>query len=252
MAKVDQEVDRLYGLPIEEFVAARNELSRRLKNEGDTSAADEVKQLVKPNVAAWTINQLSRQHRDSMKALLEAAGKLRKAQEQALQSGGSGEALRRAQAEERQAIRELTQHAEQILGDSGRTASSTMLNQVSSTLRTAAVSDAGRTALKAGRLAGEVKSSGFDALAGLKLSGASGPRKAPARDDLAQRRREKEERQRERRELKERARKLAALATDQEQQAEHAEKAATEARKAAEKSRLEAEQAAADLEKLGP
>jgi hypothetical protein len=61
MVKVDQEVDRLYSLQIEEFVAARNELSRRLKNVGDTSAADEVKQLVKPNVAAWTINQLSRQ-----------------------------------------------------------------------------------------------------------------------------------------------------------------------------------------------
>jgi hypothetical protein len=61
MVKVDQEVDRLYSLQIEEFVAARNELSRRLKNEGDTSAADEVEQLVKPNVAAWTINQLSRQ-----------------------------------------------------------------------------------------------------------------------------------------------------------------------------------------------
>jgi hypothetical protein len=249
MAKVDGEVDGLYSLPIEEFVAARNELSRRLKIEGDASAADEVRQLVKPNVAAWTINQLARQHREPMKALLEAATKMRKAQEQALQKGGGqGEALRRAQAEERQAIRELTRRAEQVLENSGRPASSTLLKQVSSTLRAAAVSDAGRTALKAGRLAGEVKSSGFDALAGLKLSGPNEPRQSPARDDLAERRREKAERKRT---LKERARKLAAFATDQERQAEHAEKTATEARKAAEKSRREAEEAAADVEKLG-
>jgi hypothetical protein len=39
MAKVDQELDRLYGFPIEEFVAARNELSRRLKNESGESRA---------------------------------------------------------------------------------------------------------------------------------------------------------------------------------------------------------------------
>jgi hypothetical protein len=250
MVKFDQEVERLYGLPIEEFVAARNELSRRLKSEGDTNAADEVKQLVKPSVAAWTINQLSRRHGGSMRALLEAAVKLQKAQKEALQSRGSGEALRRAQAEERAALRELTERAEQILEASGRAASSTVLNRVSSTLRAAAVSDAGRTGLKTGRLAGEVKSSGFDAVAELELSGANAPRKSPAGDDLAERRRQKEERQRKRRSLKERARKLAALATDQERQAEQAERVADEARTRAEKSRLEAEEATADLEEL--
>jgi hypothetical protein len=251
MAKADQEIDRLYSLPIEEFVAARNDLSRRLKNQGDIRAADEVKQLVRPNVTAWTINQLSRQHGDSMKALLEAAKRLRTAQEKALQSGGAAGALREAQAEERAAIRELTERAEQILEASGRSASSTVLNQVSSTLRAAAVSDAGRTSLEIGRLAGEVKSSGFDALTGLEFSGSSAPRKSRAGDDLAQRRRQKEERESKRRVLKERAGKLAAFATDQERLAEQAEKAASEARKAAGKSRREAEEAAAELEKLG-
>ncbi len=251
MAKVEQEVDRLFELPLEEFIAARNELARLLKNEGNATAAEEVKQLSKPNVAAWTINQLSRQQKDAVRVLLEAAAKLRKAQEQALQSGGSGEAPRQAQAEERQAIRELTQLAKQILGGTGRPASSTVLNRVSLTLRAAAVSEAGRTALKTGRLTGEVKSSGFDALAGLELLDEPQRRTAPARDELAERRRrQKEELERKRRDLKERVRKAAARASDEERDEERAEKAATDARKTAEKSRREAEEVADELEKL--
>ena len=52
-ATVADEVDRLYELPLEEFTAARNELAKRL---GDTS----VKELKKPTVTAWTVNQLAR------------------------------------------------------------------------------------------------------------------------------------------------------------------------------------------------
>ena len=44
-----QEVDRLFELPPEEFTAARNELARRLKDDGDASAAADVKQLSKPS-----------------------------------------------------------------------------------------------------------------------------------------------------------------------------------------------------------
>jgi len=251
VAKVEQEVDRLFELPLEEFIAARNELARLLKNEGNAPAAEEVRRLSKPSVAAWTINQLSRQQKDAVTVLLEAAAKLRTAQERALQGGGSGEALRRAQAEERQAIRELTQHAKQILGRAGRPASSTVLNRVSLTLRAAAVSEAGRTALKAGRLTGEVRSSGFDALARVEIPDESQRRTAPARDELAERRRrQKEELDRRRRDLKERVRQAAARASDAERDAERAEKAATDARKTAEKSRREVEEAAAELDKL--
>jgi len=250
VAKVEQEIDRLFELPLEEFVAARNELARLLKNEGNATAADQVKQLSKPNIAAWTINQLSRQQKDAVRDLLGAAAKLSKAQERALQSGGSGDVLRRAQAEEREAIRELTQQAQQILQAAGRPAISSVLNRIASTLRAAALSEGGRAALKAGRLTGEVKSSGFEALAGFEIQDQPEPRAAPARDELAERRREREELQRKRCDLKDRVRKLSARARDEERAAERAEKAATDARRVAEKSRREAQEAAAELEKL--
>ena len=183
----EREVDRLFELPPEEFTAARNELARKLKDDGDASAAADVKQLSKPSIATWAINQLAREQQGAVKLLLESAARLKKAQENALKSGGTGDALRRAQADERKALRELTQQAQGILERSGRSAGSTVRDKIASTLRAAAVDDAGRVALKAGRLTGEVKSSGFDVFAGLELPAKASRRSAPAKRRRARR-----------------------------------------------------------------
>jgi hypothetical protein len=252
VATLDQEIDRLFELPPEEFTAARNELARRLKDEGDAAAAAGVKQLGKPTVAAWTVNQLARREREALGKLLAAGSRLRQAQEQALQSPAeAGNALRQAQQGERDALRGVTHAAQQILEDAGRPASRSVLDQISSTLRAAAVSEEGRGALEAGRFSGDLKPSGFEALAGLELGGRSSRRRAaPARDELAERRREKQEREQRRRELRERARKLEVEATKAEQEADRAESAATKARAAAEQSRRRADEAARKLEEL--
>jgi hypothetical protein len=185
--------------------------------------------------------------------LLESAARLKKAQENALKGGGTGDALRRAQADERKALRELTQQAQGILERSGRSAGSTVRDKIASTLRAAAVDDAGRAALKAGRLAGEVKSSGFDVFAGLELPAKASRRSAPAKDDeLAERRRKKDERESKRRELEKRARELAARANEDAKKAELAETEAGKARSAADKSRREADDAAAELDAFDP
>jgi chromosome segregation ATPase len=254
VAKLDQEIGGLFELPPEEFTAARNELSRRLKDEGDAAAAAGVKQLGKPTVAAWTVNQLARQEKAALRKLLAAGAKLRQAQEQALRSpAAAGNALRQAQQGERDALRGLTHAAQEILEDAGRPASRSVLDQISSTLRAAAVSDEGRAALEAGRFSGELKPSGFDALAGLDLGARSSRRRPePARDELAARRREKQEREQRRRELRERARKLDAAASEAEREADRAESAATKARAAAEQSRRKAESAARELDELEP
>lgn len=254
MTDLDQEIDRLFELAPEEFTAARNELARRLKSEGGASAAGEVKQLGKPTVAAWTLNQLARQEPEAIRDLLSAGTTLRRAQEQALK-GDSGDALRQAQGEERRTLRMLTQRAHEILEAAGRPASRSVLDQISSTLRAAAVSEEGRAALEAGRLSGEVKPSGFDALAGLEVGErvrTPGRRAAPARDELAERRREKKEREQRRRELRERARKLDAEAREAEREAERAERAAAKARAAADEGRRRADDAAKSLDEFEP
>ena len=255
MADLDQEIDRLFELAPEEFTAARNELARRLKAEGDAPTAAGVKQLGKPTVAAWTVNQLARHDPEAIRGLLAAGATLREAQELALK-GDAGDALRPAQEEERRALRALTQRAHEVLAAAGRPASRSVLDQISSTLRAAAVSEGGRAALEAGRLTGEVKPTGFDALAGIEVGERARTtpkrRAAPARDELAERRREKEEREQRRRELRERARKLDAEAREAEREAERAERAAGKARAAADESRRRADGAAKQLEEFEP
>jgi hypothetical protein len=239
----DKELDRLFALRLDEFTAARNDAVKRLKSAGDEEAAERVAALTKPSVPVWTINQLARQDKSAMRALVDAAAKLRKAQERAL-AGGDSDALRAAQAEERDALRALTQRAGGILEESGRPASRAVLERIRSTLGAAALAEPTRDALKAGRLTDEVEMSGFDALAGIEPA----PRqRAQPRDELAERRKKKVERERERRRLEKRAHDLAARAKTAEERADQAEEAAEDARAAADAERRAADTAADEL-----
>src|SRR5262245_27378025 len=178
-----------------------------------------------------------------MKSLLDAAAKLRKAQERALAGGGS-DALREAQRSERDALRDLTHRAEAILEQAGRPASPPVLERIRSTLGAAALAEPTRDALKAGRLTDEVEMSGFDVLSGIEPA----PRKrGQPRDELAERRKQKAEREREHRRLEKNARDLEARAKVAEERADEAEEAAAEARSAADEQRRAADAAAVEL-----
>jgi hypothetical protein len=242
LATLEREIDRLYALPLDEFTSSRNALVRRLKNDGDEDAAEQVATLAKPSVPVWTINQLARQDKSSVKALLDAAAKLRKAQERAL-AGGEPGALRAAQSDEREAIRDITQRAGEILEQAGRPASRAVLERIRNTLGAAALAEPARSALKAGRLTDELEMSGFDALTGLQPA----PKRAPPKDELAERRQKKAEQQRELRRLEKRARELDDRAKAAEANADEAEEAAQAARELAEERRRDADAAAAEL-----
>ncbi len=244
------EIDTLFALPLEEFTAARNALAQRLKKEGDAEAAEQVRGLAKPNVAAWAVNQLARSEPEAVRGLLNVAARLRAAQEGALKGRQTSDALRTAQAEERDTVRKLTQRAEKILREAGRPASGPTLERISSTLRAAALSEPGRTLLREGRLTGDVEVSGFDALAGLEVT--KGRRRAAGSDgnDLAERRQQKRELERRRRALEKRVRELEASADAAERDAERAKKDANAAVGVAEQRRREADAAAAELADL--
>jgi hypothetical protein len=245
MSKVspDKELDRLFALPLDEFTAARNDAVKRLKKAGEDEAAERLGALTKPSIPVWTINQLARQDKPAMRGLLEAAAKLRKAQERAL-AGGDPDVLRAAQAQERDSLRDLTRRAGEILEEAGRPASQATLERVRSTLGAAALAEPTRDALKAGRLTDEVEMSGFDVLTG--ISPAPKGRAHPG-DELAERRRKKAERERERKRLEKRARELESRAKTAEQEADEAEEAAEDARAEADRARREADEAAAEL-----
>jgi hypothetical protein len=242
---LERELDRLFGLPLEEFTSARNELARRLKAANGADAAAQFRALAKPSVPAWAINQLSRREQAAVGRLLDAGDALRKAQRRLLQRAATPDSLRDAVAKERRAIELLTQRAQTLLEDAGRPASPAMLERIARTLQAAAVDEQGRRLLKAGRLTGELKPAGFEAFTGLQLP--TDQQSPPAHDELAERRRQKEARQRRKRELQEKLRELERAARDAERDADRAAAAAAEAERVAQSARAAADEAAAEL-----
>jgi hypothetical protein len=231
----ETELDALYALTPGEFTAARNDLARRLKQAGQDEAADRVKNLRKPTVPLWAVNQLARRNPKGIAALLEAGDRLRAAQEGALR-GGESTALRDATATERKIVRELTQEADELLREAGH---GTAGERIASTLRAAAHAPAGHEPLVQGRLSEELESSGFGAFAGMDLPAAAPKPKPPS----AAARRRREERLAK---LRDRAEKLRREATEAGAELERAHARAVGADEAAARAEAELEAASND------
>lgn len=159
-ANVDKAIDRMYAGPLDEFVARRNELARSLSKEGDREGAEGVKELRKPSVAAWAVNQLARHEKMRLRSLFTAGERLRAAHEELL-GGGSAEPLERARDDERNAIGELAGAAGTILEDAGHPPTEAMLDRVRDTLHAAVVDESVGERVRAGRLEKEERATGF-------------------------------------------------------------------------------------------
>lgn len=166
MSSAADEIGWLYGLPLAEFTEARNALARRFRDEGERASAVRVKELRKPSVPAWTVNQLVRTREVDVQRLIKAGERLRHAHEQALAGDSPGD-FEEAQRDEQTALSRLRAAAQETLDASGHSGS--MLERVISTLRAAATTEDGRRLLKEGRLTEELEPPGFDALLGVPL-----------------------------------------------------------------------------------
>ena len=226
-ATVADEVDRLYELPLEEFTAARNELAKRL---GDTS----VKQLKKPTVPAWTVNQLARTREVDIRRLLRAGEQLEQAQKQAVE-GGDQQAFERARGAERDALRRLRSQAADLLRAGGHPANDSTLERVASTLRAGSATEAGRTVLRGGRLSEELEPQGFGALVGVKPAAPRARKKSP---DKSRARKAREDADA----ATAAAEAVAARAHDAEREADELRRAAKRAAEKAERLRAKAEE----------
>jgi hypothetical protein len=153
----------LYQLPLEQFVATRDQLARRLRAAGDRATARQVAALRRPPISAWAANQLATAAPNAVAELLEAGTALRQAQQDALAGQpGAARQLRTATAHLRAAITRLRQRAETLLVRSGHAASDATLARLAATLQAAATSDeATRAALSEGRLPGDLDPAGF-------------------------------------------------------------------------------------------
>jgi predicted RNase H-like nuclease (RuvC/YqgF family) len=189
-ADLDDQIDQLYKLPLDEFTAARNALA---KDAGDR--AGEVKKLEKPNLAAWTVNQLYWRERDAYEAVIKAAEKMRAAYKQML--AGKSADVRAAEDVHQDALREAKQAARRILDEGGHPNPDAVMMPVAETL------DALPGEEPPGRLTKPLRRMGFNVLEGLPISAKAGPvrpaakPKEPVKETSARERRANEAEERE-------------------------------------------------------
>lgn len=160
MADIDDEIDRLYQLPLEEFTAARNSLAKTAKHAS-------VRDLEKPNIAAWAVNQLFWRHRADYDRLTSAAERLRSEHRKLL--SGKASDIREPEKVHREAIRNAMDRVKGLLQGAGHAASDQTLTAVQETLEALPAGDA------PGRLTRPMKPMGFEALAGVSISPAAKP-----------------------------------------------------------------------------
>jgi hypothetical protein len=147
----DDEIDRLYGLALEEFIPARDALSKELRDTGRRGEATAIKKLSKPTVAAWAVNQAVRSQPRAARELWDAGDALARVQEAVLSGKGSGADLREAAERERLALDPLVDAARGLLTSSGGDLSETTIDRVRSTLQAAAIDVDAREDVAAGR-----------------------------------------------------------------------------------------------------
>jgi hypothetical protein len=160
---LDAALAALYQLPLEQFVATRDQLARRLRAAGDRTTARQVAALRRPPVSAWATNQLAHAAPNALAELLEVGAALRQAQQDALAGQpGAARQLRTATVYLRAAITRLSTRAETLLVRRGHAASDATLARLAATLQAAATGDeATRAALAQGRLPGDLDPAGF-------------------------------------------------------------------------------------------
>ena len=161
--KTAGEIDRLYALPLDEFTAERDELAKRLRKEGDADAADTVKALKKPSIAAWAVNQVQRDRPDEVRELIDVTTELHRVYKK-LSSAGARERLEEAADIQRKLIQSLVRCAAQLLEAGGHPASDATLGKVADTLRAAGLDVDVRERVAQGRVVKEQRAAGLGPL----------------------------------------------------------------------------------------
>lgn len=245
---VEAQLDRLYQLPLDEFTPARNALAKELKR-------PTIKDLEKPNIAAWAVNQLHWKERAAYNQLTRAGERLR-AEHRKLLAGQPSD-VRGAEKGHRDAVRNAVEKIRTLLKSSGHATSDTTMLAVQETLEALPTDD------QPGRLTRPLKPAGFEALAGVSLrTGASRPTEATSpppdpgplklvKSAADQKRQQEEARQREKdeRARKERQREAARALKSAEAAMLRAEEAVKNAEKALGELRARRDQAVRDYQR---
>jgi hypothetical protein len=126
---VEDRIADLFQVDLQDFVRARNDLARDLKEGGEASTAKRVSSLKKPVLTVWVVNRLARRRPEEVRALVEQ------------DAPQTGEELRAASAARKKLLNSLLAEAQRILEGVGKSASPPALQRVGRALEGAAQSD---------------------------------------------------------------------------------------------------------------
>ena len=166
--KSESPVDRLYQLPLSEFVNARNALA---KESGPDGAA--IRSLQKPNLPAWAVNQLYWRRRDDYDDLIARAQDLRATHDVTL--GGKRADLRGASRAHEEAVDAALKATLVLLAEDGQPVTEATKQAVATTLRGLPTDE------PPGRLTRQLQPRGFDMLAGSLPGGTARPAAPPVK-----------------------------------------------------------------------
>jgi hypothetical protein len=159
-------IDRLYQVPLGDFVAARNTLA---KESGKDGAA--IRALQKPSLPAWAVNQLYWRQRDVYDDLIAQAQDLRATHDATV--GGKRADLRGASRAHEQAVDAALKATLAILADDGQPVTEATKQAVATTLRGLPADE------EPGRLTRQLQPRGFEMLAGALPGGKARPAPSP-------------------------------------------------------------------------
>src|SRR5688572_5067361 len=165
-------LDRLYQLPLSDFVSARNALA---KEPGADAAA--IRALQKPSLPAWAVNQLYWRHRDVYDDLVARAQDLRATHDATL--GGKRPDLRGASRVHEEAVDAALKATLAVLAEDGQPVTEATRQAVATTLRGLPADE------PPGRLTRQLQPRGFEMLAAALPGGKVRPAAPPAKPAAA-------------------------------------------------------------------
>lgn len=146
----------LYASSLPDFVGARNQLVRELKQAGDAQSAKLVSAFKKPSVAADLVNRLVRDAGGPVEDIIELGERLRAAQVEA-----DASTLRSLDQERRALVGRAVVWARAEVARSGGTATDTMLRDIEQTVWAAIVDARAAATVQAGVLVRPLAPGGF-------------------------------------------------------------------------------------------
>jgi hypothetical protein len=156
---LDSVAEKLYGLSPDAFTSSRSAEVRAARSAGNRELAAAVAQLRRPTVGAWLANQLARECKDELEALLDLGTSMRKAQE-----AGDGPELRLLARQRREMVAGLVSDARRLARTRDQPLSDNSTRELENTLEAAVVTAEAADALRSGCLNVGLTYSGFGPL----------------------------------------------------------------------------------------